>query len=132
MPDRKKISSGAKWEDIVGYSRAIRIKDRVIITGTTAVDENDNIVGINNAYEQAKYIFQKIEKYLKEAGAELKDVIRNRIYVVNITDWVDVGRAHSEFFSEIKPCCTMVEVSGLINPDMLVEIETEAVVDDNY
>ena len=129
MPDRIKISSGAKWENIVGYSRAIRIKERVIVTGTTSVDDNDNIVGINDAYEQAKYIFSKIEKYLKQAGAEMKDVVRNRIYVVNMTDWEDVARAHSEFFSEIKPCCTMVEVSGLINPEMLVEIESEAVID---
>ena len=129
MSDRKKISSGAKWEDIVGYSRAIRVKDRVIITGTTSVDDDDNIVGINDAYKQTRFIFHKIEKYLKEAGAEMNDVIRNRIYVINITDWEDVARAHSEFFSEIKPCCTMVEISGLINPEMLVEIETEAVVD---
>ena len=129
MSDKIKISSGAKWEDIVGYSRAIRVKDRVIVTGTTSVDDDGNIVGINDAYRQAKFIFHKIEKYLQEAGAEMKDVIRNRIYVVNITDWEDVARAHSEFFCEIKPCCTMVEVSGLISPDMLVEIETEAVID---
>ena len=129
MADRQKISSGAKWEDIVGYSRAIKVKDRVIISGTTSVDDEGNITGINDAYEQAKFIFQKIEKYLRQAGAEMKDVIRNRIYVVNMTDWGDVARAHFEFFGEIRPCCTMVQVSGLINPDMLVEIETEAVVD---
>src|SRR5689334_12657909 len=120
MPDRIKISSGAEWEDIVGYSRAIRIKDRIIITGTTSVDNDGNITGINDAYEQAKYIFQKIERYLKQAGAEMKDVIRNRIYVTNISAWEDIARAHYEFFGDIKPCCTMVQVSGLINPDMLV------------
>lgn len=129
MPGRKKISSGTKWEEIVGYSRAIRVKDRVIVTGTTSIDDNGNIVGINDAYKQASYIFHKIEKYLKEAGSEMKDVIRNRIYVTDITDWEKVARAHSEFFSEIRPCCTMIEVSGLINPDLLVEIETEAIID---
>src|SRR5437016_6089680 len=129
MMIKKKFSSGGKWEKIFGYSRAIKVKDRVIVTGTTSVDDDGNIFGINNAYEQAHYIFQKIEKYLKEAGGELKDVVRNRIYVTNISDWEQVAKAHSEFFNEIRPCCTMIEVSGLINPDMLVEIETEAVVD---
>ena len=129
MAHRKNISSGAKWEDIVGYSRAVRIKDRIIITGTTAIDNNGNVVGIDNPYEQTRYIFQKIEKYLKEAGAQLKHVIRNRIYVVNISKWEDVAKAHAEFFRDIKPCCTMVEVSALIDSDMLVEIETEAVIE---
>ena len=131
MKNKKKFSSGGKWEKIFGYSRAIKIKDRVIVTGTTSVDDNGNITGINNAYLQTKFIFQKIEKYLKEAGAELNDVVLNRIYVINITDWEDVAKAHFEFFSEIRPCCTMIEVSGLINPDMLVEIETEAVIEEN-
>jgi len=126
---RTKISSGAKWENIVGYSRAIKTGNHITIGGTTSIDDNGDIVGINNPYEQTKFIFQKIEKYLKETGAELKDVVHNRIYITDITRWEDAGRAHNEFFGDIKPCCTMVEVKGLINPDMLVEIETEAIID---
>lgn len=125
----KKISSGAKWEDIVGYSRAIRAGNRVMVTGTTSVDENGDIVGVGNAYEQTKYIFLKIEKYLKEAGSSLDKVVWNRMFVTDITKWEDIGRAHAEFFKEIKPCATMVEVKGFIHPDMLIEIETEAISD---
>ena len=125
----KKYSSGAKWEDIVGYSRAIRTGNRVIVTGTTAVDDEGGITGKGDAYRQAVYIFGKIEKYLNEAGAKLENVVWNRMYVTDISRWEDVGRAHSEFFGKIKPCATMVEVKGLVNPDMLVEIETEAVVE---
>ena len=124
-----KISSGAKWEDIVGYSRAIKTGNRVVVGGTTAIDENSNIVGMGDAYAQTKCILQKIEKYLNEAGAKTDDVISNRIYVTDISKWEDIGRAHAEFFGKIKPCCTMIEVKGFINPDMLVEIETEAVID---
>lgn len=125
----KKISSGAKWENIVGYSRAIRAGNRVMITGTTSVDENGDIVGVGNAYEQTKFIFQKIEKYLIEAGSSLDKVVWNRMFVTDITKWEDIGRAHAEFFKEIKPCATMVEVKGFIHPDMLIEIETEAISD---
>ncbi|HMQ78077.1 MAG TPA: RidA family protein [Ignavibacteria bacterium] len=125
----KKISSGAKWESIVGYSRAIRAGNRVMVTGTTSVDENGGIVGVGNAYEQTKYIFQKIEKYLKETGSSLENVVWNRMYVTDISKWEDIGRAHAEFFKDIKPCATMVEVKGFIHPDMMVEIETEAVCD---
>lgn len=125
----KKISSGAKWEDIVGYSRAIRAGNRVMVTGTTSVNENGEIVGIGNAYEQTKYIFQKIEKYLKEAGSSLDKVVWNRMFVTDIGQWEDIGRAHAEFFKDIKPCATMVEVKGFIHPDMLIEIETEAIAD---
>jgi enamine deaminase RidA (YjgF/YER057c/UK114 family) len=128
MSGIQKFSSGAKWEPVVGYSRTVRAGNTVIIGGTTSIDEEGNVVGVNNPYEQTKYIFQKIEKYLKQAGAELKDVVRNRIYLTDISRWEDVGRAHAEFFSEIKPCCTMVEVKGFIHPDMMVEIETEAVI----
>ena len=123
-----RLASGAKWESIVGYSRAVRYGSTVIIGGTTAVDDDGNIVGANDPYEQTRYIFQKIEKYLKQAGAGLKDVVRNRIYVTDISRWEEVAKAHAEFFGDIKPCCTMVEVKGLIQPDMLVEIETEAVI----
>jgi len=121
-----RLAGGAKWESIVGYSRAVRYGSTVIIGGTTAVDEDRNIVGANDPYEQARYIFQKIEKYLEQAGAGLKDVVRNRIYVTDISLWEEIAKAHAEFFGDIKPCCTMVEVKGLIQPDMLVEIETEA------
>lgn len=124
----KKISSGTKWEDIIGYSRAIKAGNRVMVTGTTSVDENGEIVGKGNAYEQTKYIFGKIEKYLKEAGSSLQNVVWNRMFVTDISKWEDIGRAHSEFFKDIKPCATMVEVKGFIHPDMLIEIETEAIV----
>lgn len=126
--DIKKFSSGAKWEDIVGYSRAIRAGNRIIVTGTTSVDEKGNIRGVGDAYLQAKYIFQKIEKYLAEAGATMENVVWNRMYVTDISTWEDVANAHAEFFKNIKPCATMVEVKGFIHPDMLVEIETEAVI----
>ena len=124
----KKISSGAKWEDIVGYSRAIKAGSRIMITGTTSVDEKGDIVGIGNAYEQTKYIFQKIEKYLAEAGAALENVVWNRMYVTDISKWEDIAKAHAEFFKNIKPCATMVEIKGFIHPDMMVEIETEAII----
>ncbi len=125
----KKISSGAKWEDIVGYSRAIRAGNRVMVTGTTSVDDNGDIVGVGDAYTQTKYIFQKIEKYLNEAGSSIDKVVWNRMFVTDITQWEDIGRAHAEFFKDIKPCATMVEVKGFIHPDMLIEIETEAIAD---
>jgi len=128
MNNITRISSGAKWEDIVGYSRAIKAGNRIIIGGTTAVDENSKIVGKDDIYTQTKYIFQKIEKYLTQLGASLENVVMNKMYVTNISRWEDVGRAHAEFFSKIKPCCMMIEVSGFVSPDMLVEIETEAVV----
>lgn len=124
----KKISSGAKWEDIVGYSRAIVAGDRVMVTGTTSVDENGEIKGIGDAYVQTKYIFQKISKYLEEAGTSMENVVWNRMFVTDISKWEDIGRAHAEFFKNIKPCATMVEVKGFVHPDMLVEIETEAVI----
>lgn len=125
----KKISSGAKWEDIVGYSRAIRAGNRVMVTGTTSVDDNGDIVGVGDAYTQTKYIFQKIEKYLNEAGSSIDKVVWNRMFVTDITQWEDIGRAHAEFFKDIKPCATMVEVKGFIHPDLLIEIETEAIAD---
>ena len=123
----EKLSSGAKWEDIVGYSRAVKIGNRIIIGGTTAVDENSKIVGKDDIYAQTKYIFQKIEKYLTRLGAALENVVMNKMYVTDISKWEDVGKAHAEFFAKIKPCCMMIEVRGFVSPDMLVEIETEAV-----
>ena len=128
MNNRKNISSGTKWETIVGYSRAVRVGNIVEVSGTTAVD-GDTLVGKDDVYEQTKFIFQKIEKALKEAGAEMNDVTRTRMYVTDIDlQWEQVAKAHAEFFSEIKPVTTMVEVNKLINPDLLVEIEVTAVV----
>jgi len=122
-----RYSSGAKWEEIVGYSRAVKTGNRVIIGGTTAIDVNSKLVGKGDAYLQTKFILQKIEKYLALAGAKPEDVIINRIYVTDISKWEEIGRAHAEFYGKIKPCCNMIEVKGFIDPDMIVEIETEAV-----
>lgn len=127
---RTNYSSGAKWEDIVGYSRAVKIGNTIEITGTVAVDENDNLVGGTSAYEQTKYILRKIERVLQQAGASLKDVVRTRMFVTDISRWEEYGRAHGEFFSEIKPCTSMIEVKGLIAPEYLVEIEATAIITD--
>ncbi len=127
MGKRKKISSGAVWEDVVGYSRAVRDGNIIEVAGTTAVDENGNIIGINDPYIQTKFIIQKAEKALKELGCDLENVIRTRMYVTDISKWEEIGRAHGEFFGEIKPATTMVEVSKLISPEILVEIEFSAV-----
>ncbi len=124
----KKLSSGAKWESIVGYSRAVKAGNIIRIGGTTAIDENSEIIGKDDAYTQTKYIFSKIEIYLEQLGASLENVISNRIYVTDISRWEEIGRAHAEYFGKIKPCCTMIEVKGFISPGMLVEIETEAVI----
>jgi enamine deaminase RidA (YjgF/YER057c/UK114 family) len=121
------ISSGAKWEDIVGYSRAVKVGNVVEISGTTAVDGAE-IIGKGDVYAQAVFIFQKIEKVLQEAGSSMKDVIRTRMYVTDISKWEDAGKAHALFFKEIKPATTMVEVSKLIHDDLLIEIEVSAVV----
>ncbi len=129
MP-RQNFSSGAKWEDIVGYSRAVRVGNFVEVTGTVAVDENGSVVGENDAYAQAAFIFGKIEKVLKQAGAAMQDVVRVRMYVTDISRWEEYGRAHAEFFKDIKPCNTMVEVSALISSEYLVEIEVSAIVSD--
>lgn len=124
---RVNYASGAKWEEIVGYSRAVKIGNIVEITGTVAVDENNVVIGKGDAYEQTKFILRKIEKVLGQAGAQLKDVIRTRMYVTDISRWEEYGRAHGEFFGKIKPCTTMVEVKALIDADYLVEIEASAI-----
>ncbi len=126
--ERINFSSGAKWEDIVGYSRAVKVGNIIEVTGTVAVDENNQLVGENSAYEQTLFILQKIEKILIRAGASLKDVIRTRIYVTDISRWEEYGKAHGEIFNKIKPCTTMVEVKGLIDPSFLVEIEASAII----
>ena len=123
---RQNISSGAKWENIVGYSRAVRINNIVEVSGTTAVEEAQ-VIGKGDPYQQTMVIFQKIEKALQQAGARLQDVVRTRMYVTNIDHWEAIGKAHGSFFKEIKPAATMVEVSRLIDPDMLVEIEVTAI-----
>jgi len=125
--NRKNISSNTKWEDIVGYSRAVRVGNIIEVAGTTAVD-GEKIIGIGNPYGQAKFIFQKIEKALIEAGASMKDVVRTRMFVTNMDDWEEIGRAHGEFFREIKPASTMLEVSRFIDVNILLEIEVSAVI----
>ena len=127
MDKRINVSSGAKWEDIVGYSRAVRIGNVIEVAGTTAVDDQGEVVGANNPYEQTKYIFLKIEKALKEAGASMKDVVRTRMFVTDISKWEDIGRAHGEYFKDIKPVASMIEVKGLITLGLLIEIEVTAI-----
>lgn len=130
MSRRINFSSGSKWEDIVGYSRAVKIGNMIEVTGTVASGEDGNVVGKNDAYAQTKFIYQKIEKVLQRAGAEMKDVVRVRMFVTDISLWQEYGKAHSEFFKEIKPCNTMVEVSALIEPDYLIEIEATAILEE--
>ena len=128
---RTNYSSGAKWEDIVGYSRAVRIGNIIEVTGTVAIDENNLLVGRNDAYAQTKFIIEKIEKVLIRAGASLKDVVRTRMFVTDISQWEEYGKAHGEFFTDIKPCTSMIEVKGLIAPEYLIEIEATAILDSN-
>jgi enamine deaminase RidA (YjgF/YER057c/UK114 family) len=125
---KKLISSGAKWENIVGYSRAVRVGNVIEVSGTVASDGN-NVVGSNDVYLQAKFILKKIEIALKEAKSSLNDVVRTRIYVKDISKWSEVAKAHCEVFGNIKPATSMVEVSALISPEYLVEIEATAILD---
>lgn len=126
---RQHISSGSPWEDIVGYSRAVKTGNIIEVAGTTAMD-GDVLVGKGDVYVQAQFIFKKIEKALAEAGASLQDVVRTRMYVVDITQWEKAGKAHGEVFKNIKPVATLVEVSGLIDKDLLIEIEATAILED--
>lgn len=127
---RTNISSGAKWEDLVGYSRAVRIGNIVEVSGTAPVD-GDKVIGIGDAYVQTKVCLQIIEKALVNAGGSLKDVVKTRMFVTDISRWEEYGKAHGEFFKDIKPVTTMVEVKSLIDPDMLVEIEATAIILEN-
>lgn len=125
--ERKLISSGAKWESLVGYSRAVVVGPFISVAGTTATDENSQIVGIGDAYLQTKHIFKKIELVLEQAGASMTDVVRTRIFTTDISLWEAIGKAHGEIFADIRPASTMVQIQALISPEMLVEIEVDAI-----
>ncbi len=124
---RVNYSTGAPWESIVGYSRAVRVGNCIHVAGTTAVGENGEVISAGDSYQQTKFILEKIQKSIESLGGRMEDVVRTRMYVVNIEDWEQIGRAHGEFFRDIRPAATMVEVKGLISPLLLIEIEAEAI-----
>jgi enamine deaminase RidA (YjgF/YER057c/UK114 family) len=126
--ERVNYSSGAKWEEIVGYSRAVKMGNIIEVTGTVAVDDSNELVGENSGYAQTKFIIGKIEKVLQRAGASLKDVVRTRMFVTDISRWEEYGKAHGEFFKDIRPCTSMIEVKGLIAPEYLIEMEATAII----
>ena len=130
LSDRSNYSSGTPWESIAGYSRAVRVGNIIEVAGTTAVDAEGQVVGAGDIGEQTDYIFNKIRNALNDAGSKMSDVIRTRMYLTNINDWEAVARVHGDIFSDIKPVSTLVEVSGLIDEELLIEIEVSAVVSD--
>ncbi len=127
VSEKRKYSSGTEWEPIIGYSRALRTGDQIFVTGTTATDQAGEIVGVGDAYAQTIQVIRNIEKALQALGGSLADVVRTRMFVTDISRWEEYGRAHGEFFHEVRPCATMVEVSRLIDARMLIEMEVDAV-----
>ena len=132
MSSRINYPSGSKWEDIVGYSRMVKIGNIIEVTGTVAVNDNGELVGPGDAFEQTKFIIQKIEANLARAGSGLKDVVRTRMFVTDISRWEEYGRAHGEAFGKIKPCTSMIGVAALIEPGYLIEIEATAILEDSH
>lgn len=125
---RENFSTNTKWEPIVGYSRAVKVGNQIFVSGTTSTGDDGNLVGIGDPYEQTKQIIRNIEKALNRAGASLRDVVRTRIYVTDIANWEEVGKAHGEYFGEIRPATALLQVSAFVSKDMLVEIEADAVI----
>lgn len=129
MSKRINITTGSPWEDKVGYSRAVQVGNIIEVSGTTATDKEGNIVGVNDLYLQTKTIIETVKNVLEDMGSSLKHVVRTRIYTTDISRWEAIGKAHGEYFGSIKPATAMVEISGLVNPDMLVEIEFTAIIE---